>query len=151
VSWSKRPTWLSVTCFLEALLVAASAFIAWRSHTSPPSEMATCTMIALTGLALGIRNGTVHRLRVPDVTTTVLTLTIAGLAFDSPLGGGTGARWNIRVISILCLSAGAFIGATLLRHSLTLVLSVAAVLSFGTAIVHVFRDETAHEAKLNQR
>ena len=40
-------------------------------------------LIALTALAMGTRNGAVRKLAIPDLTTTVLTLTITGIAADS--------------------------------------------------------------------
>ncbi len=148
--WRNRTTWLSIASFLESLFVGAAALTAWKSSASLQSDMTLCTIIALTGIAMGLRNGTVRRLGVPDLTTTVLTMTVASLAFDSRLAGGSDARWHIRIASIVCMFAGAFAGAILLRHSLAGVLTVSAALTFGTAVVHVFRDETTHEAKLNQ-
>ena len=41
---------------------------------------------------MGIQNGTARKLAVPDLTTTVLTQTITGTAFDSRLAGGTNSR-----------------------------------------------------------
>jgi uncharacterized membrane protein YoaK (UPF0700 family) len=82
-------------------------------------------VIVLTALAMGLRNATVRKIAQPDLTTTVLTLTITGLAADSSFAGGSNPRWQRRVISILCMSAGAFVGALLLRHSLALPLGAA--------------------------
>jgi uncharacterized membrane protein YoaK (UPF0700 family) len=149
--WRSRAKWLSVAGFLEALLVGAAALTAWKCSASLESDVTLCAIIALTGIAMGLRNGTVRRLAVPDLTTTVLTMTVASLAFDSRLAGGLDARWHIRIASILCMFAGAFAGAILLRHSLVLVLSISALLTLMTALLHIFRNETAHEAKLDQR
>jgi len=84
-------------------------------------------VIVLTGLAMGLRNATVRKIAQPDLTTTVLTLTITGLAADSSFAGGSNPRWQRRVMSILCMFAGAFVGALLLRHSLALPLGAATV------------------------
>jgi hypothetical protein len=46
------------------------------------------TLIILTAVAMGLCNAAVRRLAVPDLTTTVLTLTLTGLAADSTLAGG---------------------------------------------------------------
>jgi len=40
---------------------------------------------------MGIQNATARKLAVPDMTTTVLTLTITGTAADSSLAGGKGS------------------------------------------------------------
>jgi hypothetical protein len=54
-------------------------------------------VIGLLAAGLGLQNATVRRLAIPDVTTTVLTLTLTGLAADSWLAGGhspeLGAAW----------------------------------------------------------
>ena len=71
-----------------ALLVAASG--AAIGFTGEPSSPATqlYALIVLTALAMGIRNASVRKLGVPDLTTTVLTLTLTGLAAESTLAGG---------------------------------------------------------------
>ena len=47
---------------------------------------------------MGLRNADVRKLAVPDMTTTVLTLTVTGLAADSALAGGTSPGWKRRVM-----------------------------------------------------
>jgi len=79
---------------------------------------------------LGIRNATVRKLAVQDLTTTVLTLTITGLAADSFLAGGNNPRWGRRVGSVGSMFAGAGLGALLLKHSLSLALSLCVMVSF---------------------
>ncbi len=151
VAWPKRSIWLSAACILETAFVAVAAFLAWRNPGSLESGITICTIIGLTAAAMGLRNGTMRRLGVPDLNTTVLTLAIAGLAFDSRPAGGSSGRWRIRFGSILCMFAGAAVGVLLLRHSLALVLSFAALLSFLTGFLHMFRDDTTHESNLAHR
>jgi hypothetical protein len=62
------------------------------------------------------------------MTTTVLTLTITGLAADSSLAGGHNPRWDRRVLAILMMLAGASLGAVLLPHGIMWVVGSAAVL-----------------------
>jgi uncharacterized membrane protein YoaK (UPF0700 family) len=93
----------------------------------PPETTRVYAVIVLTALAMGLRNATVRKIAQPDLTTTVLTLTITGLAADSSLAGGSNPRWQRRVTSIFLMLAGAAIGALLLRHSLALPLGVATV------------------------
>ncbi|MEW2622853.1 YoaK family protein [Streptomyces sp. NPDC048106] len=96
---------------LETVLLATSAVVAFTtSH-------AVYTLIALIALAMGLRNGTVRKLAVPDVTTTVLTLTLTGLASDSTPAGGTNPRVGRRLASVLAMLAGALGGALLVRHT----------------------------------
>jgi len=59
------------------------------------TELPVARVMALLGLtasAMGVRNATVRRLGVPDLTTTVLTLTLTGLGADSNFAGGDNPR-----------------------------------------------------------
>jgi uncharacterized membrane protein YoaK (UPF0700 family) len=58
-------------------------------------------------LALGIQNATARRLAVADLTTTVLTLTLTGIAAGSRLGGASGARTARRVLAVSAMLLGA--------------------------------------------
>jgi uncharacterized membrane protein YoaK (UPF0700 family) len=88
-----------VTVFAPAELPSASAY----------------AVIVCTAFAMGLRNAIVRKLGVPDLTTTVLTLTITGLAADSSLAAGNGTRSGRRLLSILAMFGGALAGALLLR------------------------------------
>jgi uncharacterized membrane protein YoaK (UPF0700 family) len=91
-------------------------------------------LTVLLACAMGFQNATARRLGVPDATTTVLTLTLTGLAADSRLAGGAGPRTWRRVASVLLMLAGAFCGAMLVRHSgMPAVLSLALSLQVGVA------------------
>jgi uncharacterized membrane protein YoaK (UPF0700 family) len=94
------------------LLVAAGVTVFAPAELPPASAYA---VIVCTAFAMGLRNAIVRKLGVPDLTTTVLTLTITGLAADSSLAGGNGARSGRRLLSILAMFAGALAGALLLR------------------------------------
>ena len=90
--------------------------------------MAVYAIVLSTAAAMGLRNAVVRKLAVPDLTTTVLTMTITGLAADSSLAGGHGGRTARRALSILAMFAGALVGAILLRtFGLPLSLVVAAL------------------------
>ncbi|MCU1471543.1 MAG: hypothetical protein JWQ39_2692 [Glaciihabitans sp.] len=52
-----------------------------------------------------------------DVTTIVVTNTLANLARDSKLAGGVGERWAPRLLAILAMGAGAALGALVIRLS----------------------------------
>ena len=78
-------------------------------------------------VALGLQNATVRRLAVADVTTTVLTLALTGLAADSWLAGGRSPRVGRRVAAVGLMAAGALAGALLLRVDVALPVLVAAL------------------------
>jgi len=121
------------------LLFSAMAVSIGRGSSLQIDSLHLYAVIALTGLAMGIRNATVRKLGVPDLTTTVLTLTITGLAADSKLAGGTNAGWGRRVSSVVIMFAGAAVGAWLLRDSLALALGVCAGLSSAAAVAATWR------------
>jgi uncharacterized membrane protein YoaK (UPF0700 family) len=131
----RRGRMLAASTACEAGLVAFSLVIGW-SVNDPSSGIARYLLVLLLGLAAGVQNGTARRLAVPDLTTTVLTLTIAGAAFDSRLGGGKDSKIGRRGLSALAMFAGALVGAALVLHaSRPLGLAVALVLLVVTAVV----------------
>ncbi|MFC3575492.1 YoaK family protein [Streptomyces yaanensis] len=103
--------------WLRRILGAETALLATATAVAFTASHAVHALIALTALAMGLRNGTVRKLAVPDVTTTVLTLTLTGLASDSTLAGGSNPRAGRRLASVLAMLAGAFAGALLVQHT----------------------------------
>jgi len=79
----------------------------------------------------------VRRLAVPDLTTTVLTMTLTGLAADSKLAGGSGKGSARRIAAVLAMLAGALAGALLLKTSIVLPLVAASGLALVTWLVYV--------------
>jgi uncharacterized membrane protein YoaK (UPF0700 family) len=78
---------------VEALLLLVAAAIAmWLNAPYPDHPTALYGIVATTAVAMGMRNAVVRKLGVPDLTTTVLTLTIAGIAANSALAGGDNVR-----------------------------------------------------------
>ena len=75
------------TLGIEIALLLAAAAVAATADVQP-STFSGDAVIAMLALAMGVRNATVRRLAVPDLTTTVLTMTLTGLAADSRLAGG---------------------------------------------------------------
>ena len=92
-------------------------------------EQKIFSVIALTAVAMGLRNSVVRKLAIPDLTTTVLTMTIAGFAADSSLAGGDNPRWQRRCAAILAILAGAAAGAAMVRYSVAVPLLVCGLMS----------------------
>ncbi|MEV6057652.1 YoaK family protein [Streptomyces sp. NPDC052107] len=127
-----RHHWLRACLAVEAGLLGAASAVAFAL----PSGGVKYSVIALTALAMGMRNGTVRKLAVPDMTTTVLTLTVTGLAFDSSLAGGTNPRALRRVAAVVVMLAGALLGGWLvLHHDLGWPLLISAVTVAVTVLV----------------
>jgi uncharacterized membrane protein YoaK (UPF0700 family) len=150
--FEKRPRnlWLAAAFGIEALLLFGAMTVSWYfdPQRGPHISTGLYEIIALSALGLGVRNGTVRRLAVPELTTTVLTLTIAALGFDFSLTPGSNPRWRRRVGSVLMMFSGAFVGVQLLKRSLALLLGTSAVLIAICTLAQIYRSETQHEAKL---
>ncbi|WP_327428337.1 YoaK family protein [Streptomyces sp. NBC_01236] len=129
-----RRTWTRITLAAEAVLVGASAAVAFAA---PGATATTYTLISLTAFAMGLRNATVRKLGIPDLTTTVLTMTLTGLAADSRLaGGGSHPRSPRRTASVVAMAVGALLGAWLvIHHGLGIPLLIAAAVTGVLAVV----------------
>jgi Protein of unknown function (DUF1275) len=79
---------------------------------------------------MGIQNASAQRLAIPELTTTVLTKTLTGLASDSRLVGGPGSQAGRRLVSVAAMLLGALAGALLALDA-----AVAAALGVALAIV----------------
>jgi uncharacterized membrane protein YoaK (UPF0700 family) len=116
-----------VAIIKAALLIAATLLV-----ILPPLGMTTYLLLALLGLTMGLQNALARSFSVPDLTTTVLTMTLTGLAADSRWGGGTQPRTWRRIASVLAMFVGAAAGASLLRLSPALALGAAAACMLAT-------------------
>ena len=111
----RRGRMLAVGSGCEVVLVATAVVVGWTA--APPGSGATrYGLIVLLGLAAGLQNGTARKLAVPDLTTTVLTSTLAGAAFDSRAGGGSGSRAGRRGLAVGAMFVGALVGAACVLH-----------------------------------
>ena len=117
--------------------LAAAVSIGFTAPYEEP-KLRISLVIALTAFAMGLRNSVVRKLAIPDLTTTVLTLTIAGLAADSSLAGGDNPRWQRRGAAILAILAGATAGASMLRYSVAVPLSVCGLISGICALTQMY-------------
>ncbi|WP_199902317.1 DUF1275 family protein [Azospirillum sp. B506] len=139
--------WLLAAALFETALFWIAAAVAAGFDVGAQAPVAALyAIIVLTGFAMGFRNATVRQMKVPDLTTTVLTLT--GLAADSRLAGGPNTNAHRRMASVAALFLGAAIGAVMVMQSgpvLPLVVVAALVLA-GTAICALHPASTAPAA-----
>jgi uncharacterized membrane protein YoaK (UPF0700 family) len=122
-------------------VLMAIAFIVVLPVAALPDAGTAVAIAALSAAAMGIQNATARRLAVPDLTTTVLTMTLTGLAADvrhSPRVATTR-----RILAVLTMLLGAIAGALLVLNTrlawamgLALVLLGAVVVSAAVASRH---------------
>jgi len=126
---------LAVTTYIKIGLVGAALGL---SMAAPDLDglPARYGLIVSLALAMGLPNAIARRLGVPDLTTTVLTLTLTGLAADSTLAGGKNLNPGRRVMATVTMFLGAAIGALLIFKvgvSAALALALALLLVNGVA------------------
>jgi uncharacterized membrane protein YoaK (UPF0700 family) len=133
---ARHPEHIARALGFEVTLIGMAAVVAAVVDVRP-AALSSDVVIAMLALAMGVRNATVRRLGVPDLTTTVLTMTLTGLAADSPVAGGSGKGSARRIAAVTAMLAGAVMGALLLKTSIVLPLIAAAGLALVTWLVYV--------------
>jgi uncharacterized membrane protein YoaK (UPF0700 family) len=130
-----RPwTLLGGAAALEAFFIAAALLLSllFSTSTSDPQRYALTAVLAI---AMGLQNAAVRTLAVPDLTTTVLTRTITGIAADARLAGGNGSKSGRRLIAIISMLGGALVGAALILHDhVAYPLAIAFVIAAAIAV-----------------
>lgn len=123
-----RARLLTVSIYVEVVLVAAALVVS--IYVSSPTPMAgRYLLIVLLALAMGLQNAAARRLGVPDLTTTVLTLTLTGLAADASLSGGAHPHLQVRLTATVMMFLGAGVGALLItRYGMAAALAASVVL-----------------------
>jgi uncharacterized membrane protein YoaK (UPF0700 family) len=99
---------LAFAAFFESILVAAALVVV--VVTGLPARLGVASAVAgLLALAMGIQNAVARHLAVPDLTTTVVTMTLTGFAADHSRGR--------RAASVIAMFGGAVLGAALVIHA----------------------------------
>ena len=86
--------------------MAAAVVLAAVSST-PVTDGFRYGLIVVLGISMGIQNAAARKLAVPDLTTTVLTMTITGITADGPIAGKTGAKAGRRGLTVVAMFVGA--------------------------------------------
>ncbi len=132
---ARRELLLGVTAGIQAILVAEAVTMAALTASPMPAGLRYALIVVLS-VTMGAQNATARKLAVPDLTTTVLTLTITGMAADSPLAGATGTHLARRLISVAAMFLGALAGALLVLHvHIVYPLVIALVILAAVAII----------------
>jgi len=110
-----RSGFVAITMLIKVALVGGAFLAAVMATVDSPTVR--YALIVVLSLAMGLQNAAARHLAVPDLTTTVLTLTLTGLAADSKLAGGTGPRVGRRLLATGAMFLGAAIGAFLVLRA----------------------------------
>ena len=136
---------LAAACTAQAMLIVVALVIDIVAGKNALTGFAQYALIALLGVAMGTQNAVARKLAVPDLTTTVLTLTITGISADARMTGGPGSRIGRRLLAVLSMFVGALAGALLVLYAnrafaLALALALLAVVTATAALLS--REET---------
>jgi len=122
---------LALATYLQIALVGAALAVSMAGFDLE-AVLSQYSLITLLALAMGVQNAAARRLAVPDLTTTVLTLTLTGLTADSSLAGGKNPHPGRRLQATAVMFLGAAVGAFLVFHA-----GVIAVLALALALLVV--------------
>ncbi|MDX6427559.1 MAG: hypothetical protein QOD52_2964 [Gaiellaceae bacterium] len=111
-SGDERHRHLRLALGVQTALVATAAVVVAFAGRHVAAD-ARYPLIALLSVAMGVQNAAARKLAVADLTTTVLTMTLVGVAADSTLAGGNGARLGRRGLSVAAMLLGALAGGLL--------------------------------------
>jgi uncharacterized membrane protein YoaK (UPF0700 family) len=135
----RRRLWLCTGSAVQTVLVGAvaAATVAGVVRPDGPSRLG---LLALIGVAMGMQNATVRHLGIPDLTTTVLTQALTGLAAESSFAGGSHPRQVRRLAAVVAMLVGALVGGALTLHAglptaLGVTAMVFALVTVGFAVV----------------
>jgi uncharacterized membrane protein YoaK (UPF0700 family) len=111
-----------------ALLAVATLVVGLSAHPDRSDRNAAVAPLAV---AMGMQNAVARHLAVPDLTTTVLTMTLTGVASDLRRGEH-GTALARRFLAVLAMFAGAVLGAGLVIQQ-----NPTSALAVGTTLLAV--------------
>jgi uncharacterized membrane protein YoaK (UPF0700 family) len=120
---------LALASYVQVCVVGAALVVSLASSNASGGVIVHAVVVLL-GFAMGLQNATARRLGVPDLTTTVLTLTVTGLAADSHFANGANPNAGRRLLAIAAMFVGASAGALLIFH-----VGVSAALAVAVALL----------------
>ncbi|RKR75876.1 YoaK family protein [Frondihabitans australicus] len=144
---SHRGRHLLIATGTQTVLVGI-AFVVATIGGRVDSPAVLTTLVMLLGAGMGLQNSTARALGVPDLTTTVLTLTLTGVASGAASSGTHASRVGRRAVSVLSMFVGALFGAALVTtgHACFALLAAGCLLLLVTAFLLRHRGDAAWTA-----
>jgi uncharacterized membrane protein YoaK (UPF0700 family) len=122
---------LRAASLCQVALMGIALVLALLASEPLHSDVRYALLVSL-ALAMGVQNAVSQRLSVPELTTTVLTRTLTGIASEASVLGGAGSKLGRRSVAVAAMLLGALTGGLLALH-----VSVASALLVASAIVLV--------------
>jgi uncharacterized membrane protein YoaK (UPF0700 family) len=143
---TNRGQLLFMSLLAELALLVTAAVLA-QVQAVPYSSPTRDAIAALTAVGMGIQNATARQLAVPDLTTTVLTMTLTGLATE--VRARNQAVIMRRALAVLTMLGGAAAGALLVdqvRPSAALEVAAGLVAAVTLASIAAARRQTTWQS-----
>lgn len=134
----------STVVFLGVALLLAIIAVVAATDAHSPGITGQYLITAGLGVAMGAQAATARQIGVKDVTTVVVTSTLAGLAADSPLAGRVAQPWVRRALAVVLISLGALFGAVCVHVQLGIGPGISALITLVVATI-------GHRATLSGR
>jgi uncharacterized membrane protein YoaK (UPF0700 family) len=134
---------ISVIVLVAAGLVGLALATTWTLLGTLPQPV----LLALTFLlafVMGSQVSAVKPIGNSDVTTIVVTNTLANLARDSRLAGGRRENWAPRLLAVIAMGVGAAIGAALIHFSGGALALYASMVFFALGVVTLVLTSREH-------
>jgi uncharacterized membrane protein YoaK (UPF0700 family) len=125
---------LRAASVLQGALLALALIVALVAGEALGGGVRYALLVPM-ALAMGVQNAAAQRLAVPELTTTVLTRTLTGLASEAALAvgaGASGSKLALRLVAVAAMLLGALTGGLLVLN-----VAVAAALAVAGATVAV--------------
>jgi uncharacterized membrane protein YoaK (UPF0700 family) len=122
---------LRAATIVQAALIMLALLIALLAH-EPLQQAVRYELIVALALAMGVQNAAALRLSVPELTTTVLTRTLTGIASQARFVGGSGSQSGRRSVAVAAMLLGALTGALLVLY---VSIAAAIALAFAFSVV----------------
>lgn len=128
----------AVLCISEFVFIIGALIIGLNLNldlSNPTIGVGQYSLSILLAVMMGMQNAVVRKLAVPDMTTTVLTMTLTGIAADIRQSGWHSIQLARRILAVLAMLIGAFVGAELiLNNSLALAIALVAAVLLVTSV-----------------
>ena len=127
---------LLLACVVCEVVLAAAVLAV--TAAAGVNDATIWTAIVLLSLGMGAQNAVARKVAIPDLTTTVVTLTLTGIAselLEDVAGGKAAPRLVRRIGAVIAMLAGAFFGALLSLRVGTAAAIALLVVIFGVAAV----------------
>lgn len=123
---------------------AARATPSLNFPTASHIDLHIIMLIVLLAPAMGIQNSTARKLSVPDLPTTVMTMTLTGIVADTSARGHEHSKLGRRAVAMTALALGALTGALLQTHGhedvILIVMIVCLLLVIAMMLPHIHSD-----------